>query len=182
MARRLIYLAVRTDPHRPRHRGISVLVTPLSTPGIESGGSRCSCMGETPSDEARARWVAWSGTTLAYLAGLASASLALAVEHARTREQFGAPLAALPQVQSRLARAAVAVDGMALLAWASADAGVPLPVAELTWAAATASDIAASAHQVHGAVGFALEPGLHRFSRRATSMQAWIAAVCAVAR
>jgi alkylation response protein AidB-like acyl-CoA dehydrogenase len=30
-----IYLAVRTDPAEPRHRGISVLVAPLSTPGIE---------------------------------------------------------------------------------------------------------------------------------------------------
>jgi alkylation response protein AidB-like acyl-CoA dehydrogenase len=29
-----VYLAVRTDPERPRHRGISVLVAPLSTPGI----------------------------------------------------------------------------------------------------------------------------------------------------
>jgi alkylation response protein AidB-like acyl-CoA dehydrogenase len=30
-----IYLAVRTDPELPRHRGISVLVAPLDTPGIE---------------------------------------------------------------------------------------------------------------------------------------------------
>ena len=30
-----IYLAVRTDPDEPRHRGISVLVAPLDTPGIE---------------------------------------------------------------------------------------------------------------------------------------------------
>ncbi len=30
-----IYLAVRTDPDRPRHRGISVLVCPMDTPGIE---------------------------------------------------------------------------------------------------------------------------------------------------
>jgi alkylation response protein AidB-like acyl-CoA dehydrogenase len=30
-----IYLAVRTNPDEPRHRGISVLVTPLATPGIE---------------------------------------------------------------------------------------------------------------------------------------------------
>jgi 3-oxocholest-4-en-26-oyl-CoA dehydrogenase alpha subunit len=29
-----VYLAVRTDPDRPRHRGISVLVAPISTPGI----------------------------------------------------------------------------------------------------------------------------------------------------
>lgn len=30
-----IYLAVRTDPELPRHRGISVLVCPMLTPGIE---------------------------------------------------------------------------------------------------------------------------------------------------
>jgi alkylation response protein AidB-like acyl-CoA dehydrogenase len=30
-----IYLAVRTDPERPRHRGISVLVAPLDSPGID---------------------------------------------------------------------------------------------------------------------------------------------------
>ena len=30
-----IYLAVRTNPDEPRHRGISVLVAPLATPGIE---------------------------------------------------------------------------------------------------------------------------------------------------
>jgi alkylation response protein AidB-like acyl-CoA dehydrogenase len=30
-----IYLAVRSDPERPKHRGISVLVCPMDTPGIE---------------------------------------------------------------------------------------------------------------------------------------------------
>ncbi|MFN8222374.1 MAG: acyl-CoA dehydrogenase family protein [Gaiellales bacterium] len=30
-----IYLAVRTEPELPKHRGISVLVCPMSTPGIE---------------------------------------------------------------------------------------------------------------------------------------------------
>lgn len=30
-----IYLAVRTNPDEPRHRGISVLVAPVDTPGIE---------------------------------------------------------------------------------------------------------------------------------------------------
>jgi len=43
-----IYLAVRTDPERPKHRGISVLVAPISSPGIEvrafptlGGGTLC---------------------------------------------------------------------------------------------------------------------------------------------
>ena len=30
-----VYLAVRTNPDEPRHRGVSVLVAPLDTPGIE---------------------------------------------------------------------------------------------------------------------------------------------------
>jgi alkylation response protein AidB-like acyl-CoA dehydrogenase len=43
-----IYLAVRTDPELPKHRGISVLVAPVSSPGIEvrpfptlGGGTLC---------------------------------------------------------------------------------------------------------------------------------------------
>jgi alkylation response protein AidB-like acyl-CoA dehydrogenase len=43
-----IYLAVRTDPERPKHKGISVLVAPTATPGITvrrfptlGGGSLC---------------------------------------------------------------------------------------------------------------------------------------------
>jgi alkylation response protein AidB-like acyl-CoA dehydrogenase len=31
---------------------------------------------------------------------------------------------------------------------------------------------------VHGAIGFALESGLHRFYRRAKATQVWAAAVC----
>jgi 3-oxocholest-4-en-26-oyl-CoA dehydrogenase alpha subunit len=43
-----IYLAVRTDPELPKHRGLSVLVAPIDTPGIEvrafptlGGGTLC---------------------------------------------------------------------------------------------------------------------------------------------
>jgi alkylation response protein AidB-like acyl-CoA dehydrogenase len=43
-----IYLAVRTDPTLPKHRGLSVLVAPIDTPGIEvrsfatlGGGTLC---------------------------------------------------------------------------------------------------------------------------------------------
>ena len=60
------------------------------------------------------RLQAWGAVTLAYLAGLADGALEKAVEHARSREQFGAPLAALPAVQARLADAALARDGLLL--------------------------------------------------------------------
>jgi len=131
---------------------------------------------------AAACWHAWTATTLAYLAGLASRALELAVEHARSREQFGAPLAALPAVQSRLADAALAVDAMTLLAWSSIGDERSVPVPELNWAGAACCDVTASAHQVHGAIGFALETGLHRFHRRARAVSSWADAVCAATR
>jgi hypothetical protein len=132
-------------------------------------------------DEAVARLGAWHAATLGYAAGLAARALERAVEHARTREQFGAPLASLPAVQGGLARAALAVEGMTLVAWASARAD-RLPAGELLWACAACSDVAATAQQVHGALGFALETGLHRFHRRAASLTGWSAAVCEATR
>jgi hypothetical protein len=132
--------------------------------------------------EAAARWCAWSAASLAYLGGLAGQALALAVAHARTREQFGAPLAALPAVQARLAEAALRVDGVTLLVWASTDGRSGLCKSELVWAGAACSSVTASAHQVHGATGFALETGLHRLHRRARAMQSWATAACAATR
>ena len=127
---------------------------------------------------ATACWRAWNAATLAYLAGLASRSLELGVEHARTREQVGAALASLPAVQSRLADAALAVEAMTLLAWAAiADEG-GIQDGELRWAGAACCDVTASVHQVHGALGFALESGIHVYHRRARAVQAWTAAAC----
>jgi Acyl-CoA dehydrogenase, C-terminal domain len=122
-------------------------------------------------------WRAWNAATLAYLAGLAARSLELAVEHARSREQFGAPLATIPAVQSRLADAALATDAMTLLAWAASANERPAADAGLSWAGTACCEVTASAHQVHGALGFALESGLHAYYRRARSVQTWAVAV-----
>ena len=141
-----------------------------------------SAIGQLEDVAAASCWRAWNAATLAYFAGLAARALELAVEHARVREQFGAPLASLPAVQSRLADAALAADAIALLAWAAAsnEAGPQEP--ELRWSGAACCDVTAAAHQVHGAVGFALETGLHVLHRRARSVLAWSAAVCSAAR
>ena len=138
-----------------------------------------SATGRLEDVAARACWRAWNAATLAYLAGLAERALELSVDHARSREQFGAPLGALPAVQSRLADAALDTDAMALLAWsaATADEGVQEPA--LRFAGAACCRVTASAHQVHGAVGFALETGLHVYHRRARSVASWAAAVAA---
>lgn len=133
-------------------------------------------------EDASARWGAWTAVSLAYLAGLAAAALDRAVAHARSREQFGAPLASLAAVQARLADAAIAADGIELLAVAGAGRAGGIDAPALLWAGDACCAVAASAHQVHGAVGFALESGLHVYHRRARSAQAWAAAVCAALR
>ena len=139
-------------------------------------------VGELEPVAATACWHVWSAATLGYLAGLAGQALALAVAHAQTREQFGAPLAALPAVRSRLADAALAVEGMTLVAWESLDSKAAPMVPQLLWTGAACNEVIASSQQVHGAVGFALEAGLHCVYRRARAMHTWTAAACAAAR
>lgn len=173
----------------PVRRGGLALGTPTSEPRPEisldgSGTVRVDATvgGELEPVAADACWSAWSAATLAYLAGLAGRALEVTVEHARMREQFGGPIAAIPAVQSRLADAALVVDALTLLAWSSIADERSLPAPELLWAGASCCEVTASAHQVHGAIGFALESGLHRYYRRARAMHTWTTAVCAAAR
>lgn len=156
---------------------------PEREPTLDGSGTvrvEIGALEELDEPEATGRWQAWSAATLAYFAGLGSRALELAVEHARAREQFGAPLAALPAVQSRLADAALAVDATTLLAWSPGEPG--LRAADLLWAGPACCGVTASAIQVHGATGFALESGLHRPYRRARAAASWAAAACASAR
>ena len=126
---------------------------------------------DLPYDSARLH--AWGAVTLAYLAGVADGALDKAVEHARSREQFGAPLAALPAVQAHLADAAMARDGLVLSAWSAADPEAGFPRDSLAWAGGACREVTAHVQQVHGGIGFALEGGIHRYYRRAKTVQVW---------
>ncbi len=124
-----------------------------------------------PSDPARLQ--AWGAVTLAYLAGLAGGELDKGVAHARSREQFGASLAALPAVQARLADAALARDGLLLSAWSAADVGAGFPRDSLAWAGGACREVTMHVQQVYGGIGFALEGGIHAYYRRAKTVQVW---------
>jgi hypothetical protein len=171
----------------PRPGG-GLLYAPIEHPrreaSLDSVGTVVGQVGAgSETDDAPARWHAWSAASLAYFAGLAAATVDRAVEHARSREQFGAPLASLPAVQAKLADAALARDGLALTAWSLADAAAqPIPASELIWAGSACRSVTAIAQQVHGAIGFALESGLHRAFRRAKTAQVWADAVCRATR
>jgi butyryl-CoA dehydrogenase len=121
---------------------------------------------------------AWAAFHVAYLGGLAGAALSLAVEHARSRHQFGKPLLALAPVQQSLADAASLARGAELLAWQEHEDVWPA----LAYAGEAACRVCEIAHQVHGAIGFSLEGPVHSFFRRAQATRVFTAAVARAAR
>jgi hypothetical protein len=114
-----------------------------------------------------ARMAAWTAASTGYLAGMAGASLRLALEHARSRRAFGGPLAALEPVQQMLADAATLADGLELLTENA-------PGADALAHAGEAAERALSiCMQVTGALGFTLEFPLQRAYRRTRAARAW---------
>jgi acyl-CoA dehydrogenase len=108
----------------------------------------------------------------AQMAGALEAALALAVQYANDRVQFGRPIGKFQAIQQQLAQFAEQVAAATVAATASADAVAA--GGDLFFAAAVAkirageaagksSDIA---HQVHGAIGFTHEHRLHHLTRR----------------
>ncbi|WP_123026898.1 acyl-CoA dehydrogenase family protein [Mycolicibacterium stellerae] len=109
----------------------------------------------------------------AEMLGGAEACLALAVEHARSRHQFGRPIGSFQAVKHACADMMIEIDATrALVMFAAMSADVdaerrinaPLAKAQ---AADTYLLCANSAIQVHGGIGFTWEHDLHRYFRRA---------------
>lgn len=122
---------------------------------------------DVPAAAAARRLAAWRAASIGYLAGLAGAAFEACLAHVRSRRAFGTTLDAQPMVQSRLADAATALEGVRLLAerehsWAA-----------LSYAAAAAAEVTAACHQLTGALGYTLEYPLQRWSRRARAMRSW---------
>ncbi len=109
---------------------------------------------------------------LAYAVGAAEGALALSVQHAKDRHQFGRPIGAFQAVAHRCADMRGEVDACRALvqraAWAL-DRGDDRELAVAS-ALAYANDalrrVAMHAHQIHGAIGFSTEHDLHLFTRR----------------
>jgi len=122
--------------------------------------------------------------TLAALAaeavGVGHAALDMALEHARTRVQFGRPIGAFQAVAHQLADAYLEIETARSLAyWAgwSVAEGEPDASAASAAAKARASEAAVAAAeaaiQVHGGLGFTWEHPLHRWYKRALGISAW---------
>jgi len=134
--------------------------------------------------EAGTGWAIWDSAmaTGAILAaaeaiGGATRALDLAVEYAKTREQFNKPLGAFQSISHYLADAKTRLDGATMLvyeaAWA-ADSGHDLdrlaPMAKLA-ACNAYRDITAMAQQIFGGIGFTVDFDIQLYFRRAKQLQ-----------
>ncbi|HTK65693.1 MAG TPA: acyl-CoA dehydrogenase [Pseudonocardia sp.] len=124
----------------------------------------------------RSAVVEWKALAAGLLAGIASASLAIAVDYVQQRHQFGAPIAVNQAVRHRLADLAARVDGALLIAREACRAHTDVPdraelVSEMAFAfcGATARDAAAEGLHLHGGYGFTLEYEIQRYLRWAKS-------------
>ena len=156
--------------------GVAQVETAAKEPQVEAAeGAQVETAAEEPQVEggerARVRMAAWCAASTGYFAGLAEEALRLALEHARSRRAFGAPLTALEPVQQMLADAATLVDGLTLLT--SESPGMD----PLAHAGAATERAVAICMQVTGALGFTLEFPLQRAYRRSRSARAWADAV-----
>jgi alkylation response protein AidB-like acyl-CoA dehydrogenase len=106
--------------------------------------------------------------------GVARAALAAAVEHLRTREQFGAPLATFQALRHRVADLTVRLEAATSSAWyAVRVAGtdefpVAATVAKLV-ATEAAYTVTGECIQLFGGIGFTWEHDAHRYFKRATA-------------
>ena len=88
------------------------------------------------------------------------------------RQQFGRPISAFQAVAhgaARLATLAQAATWSARLACMSTDPSDT--AAAKGWISAASAEVAALAHQLHGAIGFTEEYGLQRLSKRLRTLR-----------
>ena len=110
----------------------------------------------------------------AELLGAADRVLALSVEYAKERVQFGRPIGSFQAVKHRCADMLVDVEGMRsavyYAAWCLAAGDPDRSVAASTakaWCSDAGMRVMASGLQVHGGIGFTWEHDLHLFLKRA---------------
>lgn len=112
--------------------------------------------------------------------GIANRALAMAVDWAGRREQFGQPIGSYQAVSHRCACLLVGAEGARGQVLSAADCGGNHPDAAITahLAAAAAIGTAVTAAedciQIHGGIGFTWEHPAHLLLRRATANEAWI--------
>ena len=112
---------------------------------------------------------------LGQISGALTAALGLTTEHVTQRVQFGKRLSAFQSVQQQLAVFAIETTAAGCAARAACDAADRAGKPHAAWYAIAAAKLranlaigisTATAHQLHGAIGFTREHSLHLLTRR----------------
>jgi acyl-CoA dehydrogenase len=145
-------------------------------------GERVTLPDCTTAQVAKSAIAAWRGDTdeplalfallkAAAIVGASDALVAQAIEYANMRVQFGRPIAKFQMIQQMIARMASETAAAAAAVQHAArkfgsEGGVFAAAVAKGRASEAVGQIAATAHHVHGAIGFTAEHSLHRYSRR----------------
>jgi alkylation response protein AidB-like acyl-CoA dehydrogenase len=153
-------------------------------PGDEPAMDRTRALGWLELDDRPATWLGDAGAADAVLdravsalcaemLGAADVVLAMTVQYAKDRVQFGRPIGGFQAVKHRCADMLVDVEGMRSAAYYAAwavGAGDPEASAAASaakvWCSDAARRVMASGLQVHGGIGFTWEHDLHLFLKR----------------
>lgn len=195
-----ITVFAKTDPDKGS-RGLSALIVPSGTPGLRIGaamdklGHRASSQVMLHFENALVPEVnllgpEGSGFSLAMktldrtravvaagAVGLARAAYELALEHAKTRVQFGQPIFSQQAISFLLADLATRIEASRLLTWQAAwrtDQGLgnsKHSAMAKTFATDTAMDVATNAIQILGGQGYSRDCLAEKFFRDAKLMQ-----------
>ncbi|GLY24615.1 acyl-CoA dehydrogenase family protein [Micromonospora sp. NBRC 101691] len=161
--------AVRADDVRRTGHDTLDLTRPQAR--LEFSGTPARLVGRDGGRRAlELMWLALAADSI----GVARASLERTVEHLRTRQQFGVPLAHFQALRHRIADLAVALEAATSSTWyavrshGTAEFGTAAPLAKLV-ATDAAYAVTAESVQLHGGIGFTWEHDAHLYLRRATA-------------
>lgn len=111
------------------------------------------------------------------LVGVAAAAHAMAVDHAKTRTQFGRAIGSFQAIKHLLADDLVAIEAARSVAWQAAralaagddaEAAVTVPMAA-SLCPEVAAEVTGHVIQVHGGIGFTWEHDAHLYYKRASA-------------
>lgn len=190
----VLLTAVRTSDSGGPEGGISLLLVPRNTPGVDITPLQTIAADRQFEVEFRNVQVgadalvgelnkAWpviqktldhaTVAKCAEMVGIAQVAFDMSVDYAKNRVQFGRPIGSFQAIKHKCADMVIDVDGSRFItyraAWCLAqglDAAKEIAMAK-AWTSDACRRVCASAHQLHGGIGFTKEYDLQLYFRRA---------------
>jgi alkylation response protein AidB-like acyl-CoA dehydrogenase len=186
-----ILCVARTDDKAKPEKGLTTFIVKTKQPGIglttlnAMSGKLCEIVFDgvkVPKDNILGKLnQGWSDiqkiidravvAKCCYMVGIVQQVLDMTVEYAKERKQFDRPIGSFQIIQHYCADMLTDVEGMRLSAYQAAwKLSQGLPCAEEVaiargWAVPAGERIMGLAHQIHGAIGVAIEYDLHYYTR-----------------